>query len=75
MPPDGRDLRGGRNILSITLRPAAYVLVASLAVSAFAQQPLIEKIEVSIVNVDVKVTDRAGHAVRGLTRDDFRGFR
>ncbi len=52
-------------------RPAAHVLVFLFATGSFAQQPLVEKIEVSIVNVDVTVTDRAGHAVRGLTRDDF----
>jgi VWFA-related protein len=45
-----------------------------LAVSAFCQQPLIEKIEVSVVNVDVTVTDRAGKRVRGLTVDDFEIF-
>jgi VWFA-related protein len=34
--------------------------------------PLIgESIEVSLVNVDVFVTDRKGERVRGLTRDDF----
>ena len=30
-----------------------------------------ETIDVSIVNVDVVVTDRAGNRVRGLTKDDF----
>jgi VWFA-related protein len=30
-----------------------------------------ESIEVSIVNVDVYVTDRGGKRVRGLTKDDF----
>jgi VWFA-related protein len=43
-----------------------------LAVPLFAQTPpVIEKIDVSVVNVDVTVTDRAGNPVRGLTRDDF----
>jgi len=33
--------------------------------------PLVEKIDVSVVNVDVTVTDRHGQAVAGLTRNDF----
>ncbi len=33
--------------------------------------PLVEKIEVNVVNVDVTVTDRRGRPVRGLTRDEF----
>src|SRR3954447_26980897 len=36
-----------------------------------APPPLVEKIEVSVVNVDVTVTDRRGQPVSGLTRDDF----
>lgn len=40
-----------------------------LAVTASAQ--LRETIEVSIVNVDVLVTDRSGHPVTGLTANDF----
>jgi len=39
-----------------------------------ARAPVIEKIDVSVVNVDVTVTDRAGNPVRGLTRDDFEVF-
>ena len=45
-----------------------------LSFAASGQQtvgPLIERIEVNIVNVDVSVTDRAGHPIGGLTRDDF----
>jgi VWFA-related protein len=45
-------------------RPAAVV----------APAPLVEKIDVSVVNVDVTVTDRHGQAVTGLTRDDFEIF-
>ena len=33
--------------------------------------PLVEKIDVSVVNVDVTVTDRRGQPVAGLTRNDF----
>ena len=45
-----------------------------LSFAASGQQtvgPLIERIEVNVVNVDVSVTDRAGHPIGGLTRDDF----
>ncbi|HEV7426063.1 MAG TPA: VWA domain-containing protein [Thermoanaerobaculia bacterium] len=36
-----------------------------------APPPLVEKIDVSVVNVDVTVTDRRGNPVAGLTRNDF----
>lgn len=49
------------------------LLLLLLAVPAPAQNvPAIgETIEVSIVNVDVFVTDKQGNRVRGLTKDDF----
>jgi VWFA-related protein len=43
----------------------------SLAVNAQEVPHLGETLDVSIVNVDVFVTDRAGKRVRGLTGDDF----
>jgi VWFA-related protein len=49
----------------------------ALAIFAATPQPQLklpslgESIEVSIVNVDVFVTDKAGNRVRGLTQDDF----
>jgi VWFA-related protein len=43
---------------------------ASIA-AAVAPPPLVEKIDVSVVNVDVTVTDRRGQPVPGLTRNDF----
>ncbi len=46
------------------------VAVTALATCAFAQQ-LAETIEVRVTNVDVVVTDKAGHPIHGLTRDDF----
>lgn len=52
---------------------AAFVL-CFLATSAVAQQklpPTGETIDVSIVNVDVFVTDKKGQRVTGLTADDF----
>ncbi|MCB1057006.1 MAG: VWA domain-containing protein [Acidobacteria bacterium] len=36
--------------------------------------PVIETLDVHVVNVDVVVTDRSGEVVRGLTRDDFELF-
>jgi len=39
-----------------------------------APPPLVEKIDVSIVNIDVTVTDRRGQPVQGLTRNDFEVF-
>lgn len=39
--------------------------------AALLAQTLVESIEVRVVNVDVVVTDRAGKAVAGLTKDDF----
>jgi VWFA-related protein len=39
--------------------------------AAFAQAPLVETIDVRVVNVDVVVTDQKGHRITGLTKDDF----
>lgn len=39
-----------------------------------APAPLAERIDVSVVNVDVTVTDRRGESVSGLTKDDFEVF-
>lgn len=48
------------------------IAVTLLAVDLSAQQPRVdETIEVSIVNVDVLVTDRQGRRVTGLTAADF----
>jgi VWFA-related protein len=47
----------------------AALLLASAQVPAPA--PLVEKITVSVVNVDVNVMDKRGHPVRGLQRQDF----
>jgi VWFA-related protein len=41
------------------------------SLSLAAPPPLVERIDVSVVNVDVTVTDRHGQAVAGLTRNDF----
>lgn len=39
--------------------------------AASARAQLVESIEVRVTNVDVIVTDRQGHPVPGLTKDDF----
>ena len=51
-----------------------FVLVSLLALSAAAQEKLVESIEVHVINVDVVVTDRAGNPVHGLKREDFEVF-
>src|SRR5437660_7646712 len=57
------------------MRRQTLIVLVFLAIPLFAQTPpLIEKIDVNVVNVDVTVTDRAGNPVRGLTRDDFEVF-
>jgi len=53
-------------------------LIVSLAVvlSLQAQTPqkLVETMEVTVVNVDVVVTDKSGKRITGLTQDDFEIF-
>jgi VWFA-related protein len=64
------------------MRQIAVAAALLLAVSSQSQQssqpgpvaapaPLVEKIDVSVVNVDVTVTDRHGQPVAGLKREDF----
>jgi VWFA-related protein len=50
-------------------RPLIFSLITATTTSLFAQS-LTEKIDVSLVNVDVTVTSH-GAPARGLTRDDF----
>lgn len=53
-------------------RVLAVLLACFTAVPAVTQDPRFgETIEISLVNVDVIVTDRAGNHVRGLTAADF----
>src|SRR5947208_1513310 len=63
---------------SMFRRHAMLALLLFTLLPAAAQKPLIpglgETIEVSIVNVDVFVTDSNGKRVRGLTKDDFEVF-
>lgn len=52
---------------------APLVLLSALPATAQERppEPFLESIEVSVVNVEVVVTDRDGHPVHGLTRGDF----
>ena len=43
----------------------------SVSISAQTLQPLRETLEVSIVNVEVFVTDKQGNRIHGLTQEDF----
>jgi VWFA-related protein len=61
------------------MRAARLVPAILIASALFAQNPdklapLVERIEVSVTNVDVIVTDSAGHPVTGLSRDEFEIF-
>ncbi len=47
------------------------VLLALAVLPLQAQMPVIESIEVRVVNVDVVVTDRDGKPVTALTKEDF----
>jgi VWFA-related protein len=50
----------------------AFVLTAVVVVvAAAAQEPFVLKVDVSLVTIDVVVTDAAGRAVTTLTKDDF----
>src|SRR5262249_21529175 len=56
-----------------------FLIVLSVVLPLHAQKtaappPLVEKINVSVVSVDVTVTDRNGQPVLDLTRDDFEIF-
>ena len=55
------------------MRLCTGLLSFALLASPLSAQPFTEKIDVSLVNVDVTVTSH-GSAVRGLTRDDFEVF-
>lgn len=60
--------------MSLHGRLVPLALILLLGVSAFAQQqlpPASETIDVSIINLDVFVTDKKGNRVYGLTAGDF----
>ena len=55
------------------MRSSIILLLTIAAATSLSAQSLTEKIDVSLVNVDVTVTSH-GAAARGLTRDDFQVF-
>ena len=50
------------------------VAVAAAAQSTGPLPPLTAHVDVNVVNVDVTVTDRAGHPIMDLTKQDFQVF-
>ena len=61
------------------IRPALLAILVSLPLVAAPNNESVvpragETIEVSIVNLDVIVTDKRGHRIHGLTKDDFEVF-
>jgi VWFA-related protein len=56
------------------MRKLALLVLLGTALSTLAQTPLVESIEVRVVNVDFVVNDKSGKAVTGLTRNDFDVF-
>lgn len=59
--------------MNIAGRIALAGLLVIAAAGAFAQTPppLVETMEVRVINLDVIVTDKQGHRVTGLTQNDF----
>jgi len=54
------------------MRRITVLLLSLLAVSAFAQQPKVsEKVDVNLVLIDATVTDKTGHQILGLDKNDF----
>ncbi|MGA7614074.1 MAG: VWA domain-containing protein [Thermoanaerobaculia bacterium] len=47
------------------------LVLVTLTFPAFAQEPFRQSVEVTVVNVDVVVTDRDGNPVHGLNGNDF----
>ena len=60
-----------RAVIAVTLLVAVSSQSQFVSHQTAAPPPLAEKIDVSVVNVDVSVTDRRGNPIPGLTRADF----
>ena len=56
------------------MRSITLLIFVSLAFVSFAQGPVVESIEVRVINIDTIVTDKSGNPVTGLTREDFELF-
>ena len=75
--PVRRVARGAatRAVLALTLAALAALTTsagtAQQAGQAGSEDTFFESLDVSVVNVDVYVTDRGGNPIHGLTRDDF----
>lgn len=54
-----------------SLLSASLALTLSLATGLTTLAQYLERVEVTVANVDVVVTDAQGNPVRGLTKDDF----
>ena len=53
------------------MRPRVPWLLLLLAAPLSAQQPVVQKVDVRVVNVDVTTVDSSGKAVTDLAKDDF----
>jgi len=75
--PKWLSLRGIKLIfqmrLQFKLRRLRYTALATALLLSvpLAAQPLVERVEVNIMEIDVVVLDQAGRPVRGLQREDF----
>jgi VWFA-related protein len=65
---------GSSNRRVTALVAVASLLAAPLCAAAPVPEPIVESIDVEVVNVDVVVTDRDGNAVDGLSASDFELF-
>src|ERR1043165_8057766 len=74
-----RKRRSRKESRGMKLRLVLLVFLFSLPLLAATEQPVIprasETIDVSLVNLDVIVTDRRGHRIHGLTPADFEFFK
>ena len=57
-----------------TLLAASLALTLSIATGLTTSAQYLERVEITVANVDVVVTDAHGNPVRGLTKDDFEIF-
>ncbi len=66
-----------RNLCRLALLCALFALAPAPAIAQDEEIPpeaFAESVDVEVVNVEVRVSDRQGRPITGLTRDDFRLF-